>query len=1256
MGKLTPAMQQYHKIKENYPDCILFFQMGDFYEMFYEDAKIASEILEITLTKRNVRNKKIPLAGIPMHSAESYIAKFVKNNYKLAICEQIQDASEAKGIVKRAVVRVISPGTVMENSALESKANNYILSIFCKGEDYGLALVDITTGEFLTTKTQNLLDFITIYSPAEIIVPESLCVNKALQKELEKKAFLEQHPDSAFSKNNSSEILKKHLKVQTLAGYGLKEPLSIRAAGGLLSYLKQTQKTTLQYINKVKTISQKDYLVLDETTIKNLELIKNIRGEKKGSLLWVIDKTKTSMGTRLIKKWLLHPLLKSKKINARQDAVKTLMNQTIVRKDLQSLLSKISDIERLISRVNFGNCNARDLISLKNSVKIIPSLKKQTRKCSSNLLKELSEMKDLSDLSDLIQNSIKEEPSAVISEGNLIKKAYNKELDQIREIRTDGKQFLRKLQKQEREKTGIKNLKVKFNKVFGYFIEVTKSNIESVPDHYVRKQTLVNSERYFTQELKEKEEQILNAEENMIQKEKELFLQIVEKVKKHTKKVQTAAFKIAVLDCLCSLAHISTNNNYYKPKITEQLSLEIEAGRHPVLELQSDFVPNNCEMTASEMMIITGPNMAGKCVTGESIVYTDSGMIPIKQFKPPNLTIGKYLPLDIKIKGRFGTERTSHLYYDGHQKTIRITTKFGYYIEGTANHPILVRTAEGDEIFKKLGQIQKKDKIIINRKIDMWGTLIKIPKKVFEQVREDNYNGRVKQYKLPKKLDKDLAYLFGLLIGDGTLTYKNYTIFTNKDKQLIREFSMIVNDKFGYSVKSKKNKMDHYVSSKQIRLFLDKVGLKKWNSLSKEVPVCILHAPRELVASFVQGLFDADGGATKRYGNVSFSTSSKTLAYQIHLVLLNFGIISSLKKRKTSVNPSYRISIYGENAIKFHKRIGFRLKRKKNLSKNASKIRMSNYGIPYMKHLLKIIQKRIVSKSNKKVALKKIKKINSIFYTYLPNNRNISYHKLIELIEYCEENGVGCKELFELKENYYFYDSIEKIEHNNTLSKVYDFSVPKSHSFTANGLINHNSTYMRQVALIIILAQMGSFVPASKAQIGLTDRIFTRVGAFDDLTHGQSTFMVEMRETANIVNNATAKSFIILDEIGRGTSTFDGVSIAWSVAEYIYKNLKAKTMFATHYHILNKLANSFENINNYNIAIKEKDNDIIFLRKIVPGGTDKSYGVHVAKLAGMPREIIRRAKKIQTKLEKEDEMIKKIKANKDIKQTSLTDL
>jgi DNA mismatch repair protein MutS len=817
MQSLTPAMQQYHRIKQQYKDCILMFRMGDFYEMFYDDAETASEVLDITLTKRTIRNTKIPLAGVPYHSVDPYIAKFVKKGYKLAICEQVEDPKLAKGVVKRDVVRIITPGTVLDSNSLDEKTNNYTMSIYCHGDKYGIAIADLSTGQFIATNAgsnEQLDNNLAMYAPSEILIPVSLLVNEQLIGRLRKTAFVNSLEDSSFDHQASLTSLREQLKVQNLEGFGLTDRLAINAAGALLSYLRDTQKNTLGFINKIRYLPISKYLILDETTLRNLEVTTNARTcTTKNTLLDVLDKSQTSMGSRLMRRWLQQPLLNLKVINARLDAVGELSNKTIIRKDIQSLLKKIADIERLISKISYGKCNARDLVALKNSVRILPLLKKELAKCSEKLIILLSKYDNLESAFELIDSAIKEEPSAIVTEGNMIRTGYNPELDQLRAVKSSGSGHISDLESKERAKTGIKSLRVKYNKVFGYFIEVTKANIALVPDSYIRKQTLVNSERFITEELKQHEEMILNAEERMIELEKQLFEDVVKQVSEKTGQIQDAARKIAAIDVLVSLAHVAVNNSYVKPEVDDKSSISLEMCRHPVLEkLEPEFIPNNCSLENYEMMLITGPNMAGK------------------------------------------------------------------------------------------------------------------------------------------------------------------------------------------------------------------------------------------------------------------------------------------------------------------------------------------------------------------------------------------------------------------------------------------------------------STYMRQVALAVIMAQMGSYVPALKARIGIVDRIFTRVGAFDDLAQGQSTFMVEMTQTANILNNATNRSLVILDEIGRGTSTFDGVSLAWSVAEFIYKKLKCKTLFATHYHVLNKLADSFENIKNYNIAVKEDEDEVIFLRKIVAGGTDKSYGIHVAKLAGMPKEVIERAREIQQKLEAEDKIVRKLKAKKDMKQLSLTDI
>jgi len=800
--KLTPAMQQYAKAKKEHPDCVLLFRMGDFYETFYEDAKTVARELEITLTARGKGETRAPLAGIPYHALEPYLAKLVKKGYKVAICEQLEDPKLAKGIVKRGIVRIITPGTLVESNMLDSKSNNYLMSIFSNLDSFGISVVDISTGEFMCSEIEGfekLKTEITRFNPAEIIIPESLKVNEDIIKGLN--AFTSSYPDQYFGKN-AYETLISHFNTSSLNGFGIEnDKLSISSAGALLSYIKETQKTTLSYINKIRKFESNEYMVLDSATQKNLELIKNIHdASNRGTLLSVLDKTVTPMGSRLLKKWILRPLIDVNKINERLDAVTEMKKESIKRVELKDMLKEVYDVERLISRVNFGSANPRDLVALKKSLNSIPRIKNVLESFSSNLLKKTKDVPDVSAVSELISKAIKDEPALTLREGNVIRKGYNEELDKLSEIAYGGKGWILKLEEQEKKRTGISSLKVGFNRVFGYYITISKSNLHLVPNDYIRKQTLVNGERFITPELKEKETLILGAEEKIYALEYQIFQDVIKKISEYTEKIQDIANKIANLDVIISIANVSSDEHYVKPNINDSLALDIKDSRHPVVEqLESNFVPNDCFFDSEKTMhIITGPNMAGK------------------------------------------------------------------------------------------------------------------------------------------------------------------------------------------------------------------------------------------------------------------------------------------------------------------------------------------------------------------------------------------------------------------------------------------------------------STYMRQVALIQLMAQIGCFVPCSSANIGIVDRIFTRVGAYDDLTMGQSTFMVEMTEAANILNNATEKSLIILDEIGRGTSTFDGISLAWSIAEHIHNNIKAKTLFATHYHQLNKLSEKLSGVKNYNIAVKEKEDEIIFLRKIIEGGTDKSYGIQVARLAGVPKSVIERSKIIMNRLEMEDEIAERV--------------
>ncbi len=810
MSEYSPMMQHYLEMKEKYKDCFLFYRLGDFYEMFFEDAINASRELEITLTGRECgKEEKAPMCGVPFHAADIYIARLISKGYKVAICEQLEDPKQAKGIVKRDVVRVVTPGTLVDSNLLEEKKNNYIMSIYKTGIYFGISVCDITTGDFYATEikeTNNftrLLDEIARYSPAEIIVNELMFSGTQEIEKIKERfnIYVSKMEDIYFSEdiskvNENYEVLnEKDIPIENLE----KKKLAISAINGLLEYLSQTQKMKLNHINKIRIYNTTKYMSLDINARRNLEITEKMRDKsKKGTLLWVLDKTSTSMGGRHLRRWLNDPLIDVIEINERLEAVRELKDNVMLKGELLNLLKKVYDIERLIGKISYGAANGRDMISLKNSISKFPEIKKILATANSKLLNKLyNELDELQDVYKLINEAIVEEPPITVKEGGIIKLGYDEEIDKLKTATTDGKQWLIQLEAEEKEKTGIKNLKIGFNKVFGYFIEVTKSYLSLVPERFIRKQTLTNCERYITEELKKLESQILGAEEKLIDLEYKTFLEIRVKISQEIKRIQKSAEIISTLDVLISFARVAEDLNYVEPIVDNSGEIDIKEGRHPVIEKMlpaGNFVQNDTYLNKNEdrLSIITGPNMAGK------------------------------------------------------------------------------------------------------------------------------------------------------------------------------------------------------------------------------------------------------------------------------------------------------------------------------------------------------------------------------------------------------------------------------------------------------------STYMRQVALITLMAQVGSFVPASYARIGVVDKIFTRVGASDDLSMGQSTFMVEMMEVANILKEATENSLVILDEIGRGTSTYDGLSIAWAVASYIADKEKcgAKTLFATHYHELTELEAKVEGIKNYSIAVKEKGEDIIFLRKIIPGGTDESYGIHVAKLAGVPRQVVKDANSILKTLER----------------------
>ena len=804
----TPMMQHYLATKEAYKDCILFYRLGDFYEMFFDDAKIVSKELELTLTGKSCGTKeRAPMCGVPYHAAETYLNRLVKKGYKVAICEQVEDPKTAKGIVKRDMIRIVTPGTNTDSQSLDESKNNYIMCIVYVADKYGISIADVSTGDYFVTEVdteRKLLDEINKYSPAEIICNEAFYMSGVDLDDIKNRQNICVSALEAwyFSDDTAVGTLKEHFKIHSLESIGLNDfSCGSIAAGSLLKYLYETQKNSLAHMTSIHPYVTGKFMIIDSSTRRNLELVETLREKsKRGSLLWVLDKTKTAMGARTLRSYIEQPLIDKAAITERLDAVTELNSHAITREELREYLNPIYDLERLITRVTYQTANPRDLIAFKNSIHMLPPIKTLLNDFKSPLLIKIQEQLDaLEDIFAMIENGIIEEPPLLMHDGGIIKEGYHEEVDRLRKAKTEGKQWLAELETKEREKTGIKNLKIKFNKVFGYYLEVTNSYKELVPDYFTRKQTLANAERYITPELKELEDVILGAEDKLTVLEYELFRTIRESIAAEVVRIQKTAKAVAHLDVLASLAYVAEQNHYCRPKLNENGTIDIKGGRHPVVEkmIHNDmFISNDTYLDnhKQRISIITGPNMAGK------------------------------------------------------------------------------------------------------------------------------------------------------------------------------------------------------------------------------------------------------------------------------------------------------------------------------------------------------------------------------------------------------------------------------------------------------------STYMRQSALIVLMAQIGSFVPADSANIGIVDRIFTRVGASDDLASGQSTFMVEMTEVANILRNATSDSLLILDEIGRGTSTFDGLSIAWAVVEHISnpKLLGAKTLFATHYHELTELEGKLNNVNNYCIAVKEKGDDIVFLRKIVPGGADKSYGIQVAKLAGLPDSVLERAKVIVEELSAND--------------------
>ncbi|MHC4462539.1 MAG: DNA mismatch repair protein MutS [Planctomycetota bacterium] len=804
--KLTPAMKQFHRFKQKYPDCILFFRMGDFYETFYEDAKTCSKVLGLTLTSRSKGSNPIPLAGVPYHAIEGYLKKMLQTGYRVAVCEQVEDPKTAKGVVKRDIVRIVTPGTLTDDILLNAKEDNFLCAVGLGTKcQAAISWVDISTGHFFAQELpeEKLLDELLRLSPAECLLPDRRgelfeAETKKLTRDITQltNAIVTERPGWYFDPYQARQRLLKHFGTATLEGFGIGgDDGIIRPAGAIIEYLNETQKTALSHIRNLRKINRKKFLQIDPTSLRSLEILQTIRTEsKKGTLLDCLDETLTGMGARKFRNWLCMPLCDLGAIELRQDAVEEMKDTDVGLADTRKLLSALADPERIAARISTFRVTPRDLVALAISLRRIPSLRETLQQFDADLLVRLTGQCDsMDELADLLEAAIEPECPSHLRDGGVIRTGFNEELDRLRSISRDGQNWLRHYQKEQAERTGIRNLKIGYNKVFGYYIEISRSAADKVPADYVRKQTIKNAERYITDELKEYETQALSAEEKALELEQKLFEDIRRQSAQYVSRLQALADTLAQCDCLAALAYLARRRNYFRPKMTDGGELIINDGKHPVLaeSLGPEFVPNDIELggKAGDYLLVTGPNMSGK------------------------------------------------------------------------------------------------------------------------------------------------------------------------------------------------------------------------------------------------------------------------------------------------------------------------------------------------------------------------------------------------------------------------------------------------------------STYIRQTALLILMAQAGSFIPAKDATIGLVDRIFTRVGASDELVRGQSTFMVEMTETANIINNATKKSLVILDEVGRGTSTYDGLALAWAITEYIANKIKCRTLFATHYHELTELAELFTNVKNCNVAVREWMDEVVFLHKILPGGTDKSYGIHVAKLAGVPKSILERSKEILEELE-----------------------
>jgi DNA mismatch repair protein MutS len=1222
---LTPIRQQYLEIKREYPNTVLFFRLGDFYETFDEDAEITSRELDIVLTSRPIgKGVRAPLAGIPYHAVETYLARLIEKGYHVAICEQIGD-QPIKGIFPRKVVRVITPGTITDPGLLPGDSNNYLASIFMEGGQSAIAYTDITTGEFAVTQlpSESLRAEIQRLHPAEIIHPDNQTLDASWGSHFT--------PWTAwrFDLGKCEEELRAHFKTSTLEGFGLKDKgLAIRAAGALLQYLAMTQPDSLSLLTSLRAYNLTEYMTLDASARRNLELDETLRGERKGSLLGILDQTVTPMGRRLIHQWVNQPLLDPTKINARLDGIEFFVGHGLERAQLRSLLKPLADLERLTNRILTGQALPRELMGLRDTLDRIQAILELLERVMENEAKLpksfpfpqacLPELK-------LLKESIADDPPSTLQNTGIIRPGYSEELDSVAKTSQHARDWIANLESTEQKRTGIKTLKVGYNKVFGYFIEISRGAAQRAPDNYIRKQTLVNAERYITPEMKEYETLVLNAEENIREIEIRLFREVCKLLSKSAAALLATASAIAELDVLSTLAETAVSGGFTRPELNEGTALEIRSGRHPVVErsLEGDrYVPNDVIFEQGEIVrIITGPNMSGKCVSGETLIATEDGLVTIASLMPAGTMPFEFSRLDLRIPGRNTMVEASHFFNGGSQNTIHICTRFGFGIEGTPEHLIWVRNQDGSEEWKSLAELQLGDLVMIVPGRNVWGSQTRIDVKRAGQDRGHS------SIRFPASLNCDLAYSVGLLMGRDAIPNRREVVFSARDPLVADRFCAIISKQFGSTVPERPNRQDVVVESEEVRFFFGQLGVDNAPGAQKKVPASILRAPREIVIAFLQGLTDSAASADWSMGLVSIASASRPFAAQVQLILLNLGILAPIQSQNTDALRIYEVVI--PSGIAVLSVPPGRLRCPYDLALGASRRDLTGMrdgddqagNLNGLKSVVNLYESEQTA-PQARIGSVKIDGYGKVAPAYTPPGNSFA------------QAGGSARAFQDAYANQVIYDTVQSIEAGKT--QVYDLSVPDGHAFIANGFLSHNSTYLRQTALIVLMAQMGSFVPAESAKIGLVDRIFTRIGAQDEIHAGQSTFMVEMIEAANILHHATPRSLLILDEIGRGTSTYDGLAIAWAMIEYIHNHpdLRAKTLFATHYHELTQLADLLPGIRNYNVAVAEEGGRVVFLHKIVPGGADKSYGIHVAQLAGLPPPVVQRANEIMAELEK----------------------